>query len=198
VRSSLAMTGDLLMEPTVATGHGDLSGLRLDTLRCAVEIYLKLGYPLGVVPEAVQRRLVWREDCAVDALLSGQPFERSGKAGRSGPIYALRLGNHRYPHMKLQIQPWINDAGFMLSVNTHDQVTGIDLSSVDAQAFRELQAENQRLKEAIEQSWDDDGLPTFLRYLRDYIDNRAPGSAPGCLDGEPEAHPGTTDLSALA
>ena len=35
-----------------------------------------------------------------------------------------------------------------------------------------LQAENQRLKEAIEQAWDQAGLPTFLRYLRDYIEGR--------------------------
>jgi cell division protein FtsB len=57
----------------------------------------------------------------------------------------------------------------MLSVNTHDQVAGLDVGAADAQAFRELQAENQRLKEAIEQAWDDAGLPTFLRYLREYI-----------------------------
>ena len=74
--------------------------------------------------------------------------------------------------MKLQIQPWPNDAGFMLSVNTHDQVAGVNLSEVDAQAFRDLQAENQHLKEAIEQAWDEAGLPTFLRYLRDYIESR--------------------------
>jgi hypothetical protein len=46
-------------------------------------------------------------------------------------------------------------------------------------AFRELQAENQRLKESIEQGWDDAGLPTFLRYLREYIQQRGEaGQAP--------------------
>ena len=94
-------------------------------------------------------------------------------------MYALRLGNHRYPHMKLQIQPWPNVAGFMLSVNSHDQVSGLDMGAEDAQAFRDLQAENQRLKEAIEEAWDDAGLPTFLRYLRDYIKSRADDSS-GC------------------
>jgi hypothetical protein len=198
VGTALAATGELLMEPIVATRQGELSGLRLEPLRRAAEMYLELAYPLGAVPDVVQCRLAWREGCPVDVLLTGPPFERAGKAGRSGPIYALRLGNHRYPHMKLQIQPWINEAGFMLSVNTHDQVSGIDLSAVDAQAFRELQAENQRLKEAIEQSWDCAGLPTFLRYLRDYIENRAADSGPGGFDGGPETHPGATDLSTLA
>jgi hypothetical protein len=73
--------------------------------------------------------------------------------------------------MKLQVQPWTNAAGFMLSVNTHDQVAGLDLAT-DAQAFRDLQRENQELKQLIEQKWDEVGLPTFLRYLRDYIQTR--------------------------
>jgi hypothetical protein len=164
----------MLMEPTLAAGQDELRELRLDLLRSAVNIYLRLAYPAGVVPEAVQRRLIWRESCAANEVVGGPPFERAGKApGRPAPIYALRLGNHRYPHMKLQIQPWPNGAGFMLSVNSHDQVTGLAMNAVDAQAFRELQIENQRLKETIEEAWDLAGLPTFLRYLRDYIQSRA-------------------------
>jgi hypothetical protein len=152
--------------------------LRLDGLRQAAEIYLGLAYPACAVPAVVQRRLVWREGCTANELLSEPPFERAGKAlGRQTPVYALRLGNHRYPHMKLQIQPWPNEAGFMLSVNTHDQVAGVSLGGSDAQAFRDLQTENQRLKEAIEQAWDEAGLPTFLRYLRDYIQSRRENSA---------------------
>jgi|SRR5579883_856716 len=166
-------TQEMLMEPTLGDGPGDLQGLRLDRLRQAVEIYLDLAYPDRVIPEVVRRRLNWPEGNPADQLLSGPPFERAGKApGRRTPIYALRLGNHHYPHMKLQIQPWSNDAGFMLSVNTHDQVAGVALDGPDAEAFRQLQAENQRLKETIEQAWDQAGLPTFLRYLRDYIDSR--------------------------
>lgn len=74
--------------------------------------------------------------------------------------------------MKLQVQPWPNAAGFLLSVNTHDQVLALDPNAADADAFRALQAENQRLKEAIETAWDQAGLPTFLRYLREYIESR--------------------------
>ena len=122
-----------------------------------------------------------------------QAARSSGPArlpGRQTPIYALRLGNHRYPHMKLQIQPWPNDAGFMLSVNTHDQVAGVNLSEVDAQAFRDLQAENQRLKEAIEQAWDEAGLPTFLRYLRDYIESRREAPRRSRRSGRPAVRAG--------
>jgi hypothetical protein len=184
------------MEPTVAAGQYDLRGLRVDLLRCATEIYVRLAYPSGVLTEVVRRRLVWREDCTADVLLNGPPFERAGKApGRPSPIYALRLGNHRYPHMKLQIEAWPNDAGFLLSVNTHDQVTGIDLGAIDAEAFRDLQSENQRLKEAIEGEWDEASLPTFLRYLKDYIQSRAADRPAGGFHDGPETNSGSTGLT---
>ena len=150
--------------------------MRIDVLRRAVEVYLGIAYPSGTPTEAVRRRLEWPADATdASALLTRPPFERVGNAGGAGgaPIFALRLGNTRYPHMKLQIQPWPNDSGFMLSVNTHDQVLGLDPSAADIPAFRDLQCENQRLKEVIEQSWDNAGLPTFLRYLREYIQQRS-------------------------
>lgn len=161
------------MEPHPGAGPDELGGLRLDLLHRAVETYLKIAYPSGEIPDIVRRRLVWPEGLRPEEMLTRPPFERAGKMpGNQSPIYALRLGNQHYPHMKLQVQPWANEAGFMLSVNTHDQVAGLDLAA-DAEAFRELQRENQRLKELIEQQWDEVGLPTFLRYLRDYIRNRS-------------------------
>jgi hypothetical protein len=184
------------MEPALSTDPEELDGLRLDLLVRATEVYLGLAYPSGRLPEAVKRRLAWRDGSSVHVRLTSPPFERAGKApGRTATIYALRLGNHRYPHMKLQIQPWPNDAGFMLSVNSHDQVTGVDLSAVDAQAFRELQSENQRLKEAIEESWDHAGLPTFNRYLRDYIKSRAVAPPADNLDSRSGTSAGAADLS---
>jgi hypothetical protein len=161
------------MEPLPPADPEALPQLRLDVLRRAVEIYLPLAYESGVLPEVVRRRLEWDDSLDAGTLLARPPFERVGKAGLGAQaVFALRLGNARYPHMKLQIQPWPNAAGFLLSVNTHDQVLALDPNAPDAPAFRALQAENQRVKEAIEQAWDQAGLPTFLRYLRDYIDSR--------------------------
>lgn len=146
------------------------TGLCRDALRRAVDIYLGLAYPSGTVPEAVRRRLEWPETDRVEDLVARPPFEKAGKArDTNAPIFALRLGNAKYPHMKLQLQSWPSASGFLLSVNTHDQVLGLDPHAADAAAFQELQAENQRIKESIELAWDADGLPTFLRYLRDYI-----------------------------
>lgn len=180
------------MEPRGPAVTDDLQGLRIDILRQALEIYLTQAYPTGSPPEVVRRRLEWPPDVEPATLLTRAPFERVGKSSGGGsPIYALRLGNLRYPHMKLQVQPWPNEAGFMLSVNTHDQVLAIDPNSSDAPAFRALQAENQKLKEAIETAWDKAGLPTFLSYLRRYIEDRASAhSSPPACSEEPAAPEG--------
>ncbi|HWE39090.1 MAG TPA: hypothetical protein VG406_21255 [Isosphaeraceae bacterium] len=155
---------------------GQLHTLNLDILRRAIDIYMRRAYPDGPPPEVVRRRLDWPADADAARLLSGPPFERVRRPEGAEPmIFALRLGNARYPHMKLQVQPWPNAAGFLLSVNTHDQVLALDPNAADSEAFRALQAENQRIKEAIESAWDQDGLPTFLRYLRDYIQSH-PGA----------------------
>ena len=146
-----------------------LRGLPLDLLRQAVEIYLGIAYPASEPPPAVRRRLDWTPGLDAQELLSRPPFERVGKSSSEKPIYALRLGNTRYPHMKMQIQPWDARQGFLLSVNTHDHALAIDPAAPDAEAFMALQAENQRLKVEIEQAWDEACLPTFPRYLRDYL-----------------------------
>ncbi|WP_205678645.1 hypothetical protein [Aquisphaera insulae] len=183
------------MEPTASVpGAGGLGELRIDSLRRSVEIYLGIAYPSGNLPELIRRRLAWPEGSFTESTLSRPPFERAGRAADgSTNVYALRLGNARYPHMKLQIQPWPNEAGFLLSVNTHDQVAGLDVGAADVQAFRDLQAENQRLKEAIEAAWEAAGLPTFLQYLRAYIQSHA--ESPEVDDSTPSTGRDATDTA---
>ena len=158
-------------------------GLKLDTIRRAVEIYLRIAYPASEPPATVRRRLNWPSDVDLGQLVNHPPFERVGKTPDNEPIFGLRLGNARYPHMKLQIQPWDVKDGFLLSVNTHDHALALDPAAPDAAAFMQLQNENQRLKQAIENTWDQDGLPTFPRYLRDYLAQQVSPS-PGALGDE--------------
>ncbi len=162
----------------MSTSPLDFRDLTVAKLRSAAEVYLDHAYPGGEPPEPVRRRLAWPEVGSVAELVAGPPFEQVQPAdGEGSTIYALRLGNHRYPHMKFQVQPWPTSVGYMLSVNTHDQILGLNPEAPDAQAFRDLQTENQKIKETIEESWDQGGFPTFLRYLRDYLDTHpTPGS----------------------
>jgi hypothetical protein len=155
------------MEPHEPAEPHEPQGFQIDILRRAVDIYLALAYPTSPPPYAVRRRLVWPDGVDAPTLLSQPPFEHAGKSGRWGAsIYSLRLGNKHYPHMKVHVQPWLNPAGFLLAVNTHDQALGLDPEAADLPAVRALQAENQRFKEMIEQAWDGAGIPTFLRLPR--------------------------------
>jgi hypothetical protein len=153
--------------------------LDLDGLRRAVAIYLEAAYPSGEVPAIVRKRLDWPDVASLPELLACRPFERiANPAGDGAPISALRLGNHGYPNMKLQVQPWSGASGYLLSVNNHDQVPAQALAPDEVDRYRALQAENQRIKDAIETAWDREGLPTFFRYLSDYLeDNSAQGGA---------------------
>ncbi len=142
-------------------------------LHRAVEVYLAIAYPGGQWSPAVARRLQWRGTEA-PIRLDQPPFEPVLSSNpEQGPCFALRLGNLCYPHMKLEIQSWANDAGFLISVNTHDQVTPPpNPETPEAIAFRELQAENLRMKREIEAAWEHEQLPTFNQYLRDYLESK--------------------------
>ena len=162
------------MEPQPETRAAGPEGVDGQVLRRAVAIYLEHAYAGSEPPPAVGRRLQW-VDAPGPVPIAGPPFEPSEPTGAErSVVYSLRLGNARYPHMKLQVQPWPSPTGFLLSVNTHDQVTPPDPGSPEAEAFRALQAANQQYKQAIEAAWDEAGLPTFLRYLRDYIEAGRP------------------------
>ena len=161
------------MPAPAADEPNPFAGLRLDTVRRAVDLYLEIAYPAAGPPPAVRRRLEWAAGCDLGEVVTRPPFERVGRNRDGQPIYGLRLGNARYPHMKLQVQPWDVKDGFLLSVNTHDHALALDPNAPDAAAFMQLQADNQRLKVAIEQEWDRNALPTFPRYLRDYLAEHA-------------------------
>lgn len=147
-----------------------MATLGIDRLRRAIEIYLGFAYPSGAVPAAVQRRLDWPAGVELERLLADRPFERVVNPQFEGmSIFALRLGNLSYPNMKLQVQPWTGTSGYLLSVNSHDQVPESVILPTDRERYRMLQVENQRIKTLVEEAWDAAGLPTFNRYLKDYL-----------------------------
>lgn len=79
--------------------------------------------------------------------------------------YALRLGNARYPFMKLVIQEYLVDGEFFFSVDTHDDLD-VRPTAPDFERWEELKRDNRRLKESIEQAWRSAGLPTLEDLMR--------------------------------
>jgi CheY-like chemotaxis protein len=90
--------------------------------------------------------------------------------------YALRLGNARYPFMKLVLQEHLVEGEFFFEVDTHDSM--FELQGADeAAAFAELRRFNQEVKVRVEQALSDQGLPTASD-LRGLVDGRPTRRAP--------------------
>jgi hypothetical protein len=143
-----------------------MSGLTTELLSRACRTFFALAYPEGpaAVPPHRHRYLAIAPDQHLEPLLTA-PDVCERLAGLDGATrgYALRLGSARFPHVKLQVI--FTDPGCLFAVDTHDALR-CSVSAAEAEAWRRLQAENRRLKEAIEAAWEKDGLLTFNALLR--------------------------------
>jgi CheY-like chemotaxis protein len=134
-----------------------LSDMTAAHVRRAVELYLQHAYPPGSALFGAPPDL----DGAASVPEILERFEAPPREQDSGfKRYALRLGNVRYPFMKLVVQEYLVDGEFFFSVDTHDDLD-VRPTAPDYERWQELKRENRRLKEAIEQSWRAAGLPTL-------------------------------------
>jgi len=138
-------------------------------VRRAIAIYLELAYP----PGGSVRPRIRAEDFEGCATL-GELFARFEKPaegeGATAERYSLRLGNARYPFMKLVVWEYLVHSEFFFSVDTHDDLA-ITPDMPDYEAWIELRGANRELKERIESAWRAAGLPTHedLRELMEDI-----------------------------
>jgi len=74
--------------------------------------------------------------------------------------YVLRLGNRRYPHMKLVVEEFVIPNRYYVGVDTHDQLP-VRPDDPEYAAWQELRRFNRDVKEAIEEKWTAEGVPTM-------------------------------------
>jgi hypothetical protein len=147
--------------------------LSWDMLRDAIAIYLKHAYPSGQLPEVVQKRVPLDSNRPMAELLAAAPFENYvADAPFQCTVHALRLGSVDYPHLKMEIRPFPNRAGFMFWVNTHDQYISPDAKMPDAERWREVVRRNRDLKQAVERAWAEAKLPTYAIAMREDLDEK--------------------------
>jgi CheY-like chemotaxis protein len=72
--------------------------------------------------------------------------------------YTLKLGNPRYPFMKLVLQEHLVEGEFFFSIDTHDRM--FELDGDEAHRFERLKRYNLEIKEVVEAAWERAGLPT--------------------------------------
>lgn len=135
-----------------------LSELTPSMLQKALEIYAQLAYP-GKTPNPLpdfSAKKNLQEALSLFQNESGQNVE--GKLHR----YTLRLGNERYPFMKMVLQEVLFEGEYFLSVDAHDAIE-VKPSFPDYAAWQALKAFNTALKNEIEKQWESQGLPTYAK-----------------------------------
>jgi len=143
--------------------------VRLEHMSCrhvrrAVDIYLERAWgaePSGPVSNLIKGVRQCHELDVMFELFEPESSETLGDgSGRGGfRRYTLRLGNVRYPFMKLIVQEYLVNGEFFFSVDTHDNLE-IREDNPDYREWNQLKRRNRELKIAIEAAWDLEGLPT--------------------------------------
>jgi len=132
-------------------------------LKQAMDIYLAVAYAKEPPPLTVKNRVTFLSEHAGDALadvLSHDLFERVCSEADENVIesYAIRLGNEKYPHMKLALRRQA-DGDYALMVEAHDSHFEVETDDPDAPRAQELKDYNRQLVGEIESRWRDAELP---------------------------------------
>jgi CheY-like chemotaxis protein len=139
-------------------------------IREAVAIYMEEAY--GGLPP--RRRVAdLRGVRTLEEALALMEDEGRRRGAQRSRRWVLRLGNSRYPNMKLVLEEYLLAGEFVLSVDTHDEAE-VARGDPDERAWRDLRNWNRALKRRIEARWRNAGLPTYAA-LRDLL--RGPGPA---------------------
>jgi CheY-like chemotaxis protein len=128
-------------------------------VRRAVDLYLQVAYPPACGKQAPMDSAQLGSASTLEQVLARFETPRSAMGAPAVRRFALRLGNWRYPHMKLVMQEYLVAGEFFFSVDTHDNLD-VRPGMPDYSQFQELRAFNRSLKDQIEAAFERDGLPT--------------------------------------
>lgn len=171
-----------------------LSDLTPDLFRTALALYLERAYPDGEVPARADvdtSNLRTPED--VLALFVQE--KRPNPGGEDFLHFVLRLGNRRYPHMKMALMEFVEPGEFIWSVDTHDRAP-VDPSSPEWRRWQDLRLDNLKLKARIEQAWRRNGVPTARVVARKFggVEERGDGPLVLVVDDERGMRSGAVNI----
>ena len=136
------------------------------TVRRAVEIYLGEAYPGSSRWRAPKFDLAGGKSATDLVPRFGDETEK--QEGREVHRYVLRLGNSRYPHMKLVLEESILQNEYAFMVDTHDDLK-VSADAPDYERWNQVRAHNRSLAELIEQRWRVEEVPTIAD-IKELID----------------------------
>lgn len=148
-----------------------LPGVDLEMIVSAVHLYEDVAWGEDLAKNTRRPAVeTWHD--VEEALGAFTPDHRTGRMRR----FALRLGNRRYPFMKLILQELLVRDRFFFAVDTHDELDLKD-SMPDYAAWLELKRWNREIKEEVERRWEARSLPTFSRIVAD-VERETPAPEP--------------------
>ena len=127
------------------------------SLRLAVEIYLRLAYPGAARWRAPSLDLSGGKSAA--DLVSRFEDESEVASDRRIGRHVLRLGNSRYPHMKLVLEESILKHEYAFAVDTHDDLQ-VSPDAPDYERWNAVRDHNRKVAEQVETAWQEEGVPT--------------------------------------
>ena len=147
----------------------DLDNVTPDKLRQALAIYLREGFPEGL-PDDVRDRVRLPVEGSVETMLRAADFVRVSLADDDSrpDIYKLEIGSHTSPRMKFCVKRVSLSETFLFNVDIHDLYLCRPEGEESEDERREREA-SEKLKRRIEELWGDAGLPTFVKYMEDYL-----------------------------
>jgi CheY-like chemotaxis protein len=135
-----------------------LAELTPELFKKALVLYLERAYVnMQPPPKARIDTSGLHTSADVLALFVAEP--RPNPGAETTHHYVLRLGNSRYPHMKLALMEFLEPGEWMWAVDTHDRAP-IDPNSPDYAKWQELRLHNLRVKAEVEAAWRRNGIPT--------------------------------------
>ena len=125
----------------------------LQQIQLATQIFLKHSYPDGI-PAKIRDKVDELKNIETrDSLLTWSGLEIEDKRNN------IRLGNVKYPHMKLVFT--LDPDGVTFYVDAHDSHFSLPPDMPGYEQFQKLREDNKKMKTAIEADWGSAKLPVF-------------------------------------
>jgi CheY-like chemotaxis protein len=142
-----------------------LEEIPAETVRLAVEVYLSHAYP-GASRWRAPVIEIGGGETARDLLGRFDDESEEGEGRRIGR-FVFRLGNSRYPHMKLVLEESILQHEYAFTVDTHDDLK-VSPDAPDYDRWNAVRDHNRLLAESIEGAWRMESVPT-VRDIKDLL-----------------------------
>jgi len=124
-------------------------------LNRALDLYLEVAWP----GRQDEKRPEIPADATGADLLIDFTDESKEEADRTRHRWVKRIGNERYPHMKLVVEECLVPEEFIIAVDTHDELE-LKPDYPDYDKWQALKAKNREIKDGIEKLWRAEDLPT--------------------------------------